>query len=250
MPMTGSQIAKGGFENEQDVAIKFNNWKEDKDAQCWLKIMMYDLNEIESVHAEKIGQKGFKSDINVVIKINLKKKQLETVENIQVKLVSSNNRGFNQVEKRKVDFYTEQWHLTPQIKKLLKLYDGEISPRKNGRSSKRMFVDEFSEKEQTELKDFLQKHFVMIISDIIRGRGRFAAEWTLVINKFKDTYKWKLLAVNEAISIYAGDGKVSFTPYGNIKLGLITLQRKGGDRGMDSANMLQFKVNPLDLFDE
>ena len=120
MPMTGSQIAKGGFENEQDVAIKFNNWKEDKDAQCWLKIMMYDLNEIESVHAEKIGQKGFKSDINVVIKINLKKKQLETVENIQVKLVSSNNRGFNQVEKRKVDFYTEQWHLTPKIKQLLK----------------------------------------------------------------------------------------------------------------------------------
>ncbi len=249
MPMTGSQIAKGGFENEQEVANKFNNWKEDKDAQCWLKIMMYELNEIESVHAEKIGQKGFKSDINVVIKIHIKKKQLETVENIQVKLVSSNTRGFNQIEKRKVDFYTEQWHLTPKIKQLLKLYDGELPPRKKGRSSKRMYVDEFTKEEQTELKSFFQKHFVMIISDVIRGRGRFAAEWTLVINKYEDTYRWKLLAVNEAISIYAGNCMVTFTSNGNIKLGLITLQRKGGDGGKDSANMLQFKVNPLKLFD-
>lgn len=249
MPMTGSQIAKGGFENEQEVANKFNNWKEDKDAQCWLKIMMYELNEIESVHAEKIGQKGFKSDINVVIKIHIKKKQLETVENIQVKLVSSNTSGFNQIEKRKVDFYTEQWHLTPKIKQLLKLYDGELPPRKKGRSTKRMYVDEFTKEEQTELKSFFQKHFVMIISDVIRGRGRFAAEWTLVINKYEDTYRWKLLAVNEAISIYAGNCMVTFTSNGNIKLGLITLQRKGGDGGKDSANMLQFKVNPLKLFD-
>ena len=94
MAMTGSQIAKGGFENEQSVANKFNDWKNDKDAQQWLKIMMYNLDEIEYVHAEKIGQRGYKSDINVVIKIYIKKKHLETVENIQVKLVSSKDKGF------------------------------------------------------------------------------------------------------------------------------------------------------------
>ena len=33
MAMTGSQIAKGGFENEQEVSNKFNNWQTDKDAQ-------------------------------------------------------------------------------------------------------------------------------------------------------------------------------------------------------------------------
>ena len=49
MAMTGSQIAKGGFENEQCVADKFNNWQNDADAQQWLRIMMYNLDEIEYV---------------------------------------------------------------------------------------------------------------------------------------------------------------------------------------------------------
>ena len=56
MSMTGSEIAKGGFNNEQEVADKFNNWKNDLDAQKWLEIMMYNLSEITSVHAEKIGE--------------------------------------------------------------------------------------------------------------------------------------------------------------------------------------------------
>lgn len=248
MAMTGSQIAKGGFQNEQSVADKFNDWKNDKDAQEWLKIMMYNLDEIEYVHAEKIGQKGYKSDINVVIKIYIKKKHLETVENIQVKLVSSKDRGYNQVEKRKVEHYVKDWHISPEIETLLKLYDGELPPRPNSRNPKRMFVDEFTNEEQELLKTFFQKNLIMIISDVIRGRGRFAAEWSLIIQKYDDTYKWKLLAVNEAISIYADDCKAQFTKKGNIRLGTITLQRKGGDNGADTANMLQFKANPLILF--
>lgn len=250
MAMTGSQIAKGGFENEQSVADKFNNWMNDADAQQWLKIMMYNLDDIEYVHAEKIGQKGYKSDINVVIRIYIKKKHLETVENIQVKLVSSENKGYNQVEKRKVEHYVKDWHIIPKVETLLKLYDGELPPRPNSRHPRRMFVDEFTTDEQELLYKFFQKNLIMIISDVIRGRGRFAAEWSLIIQKYEDTYNWKLMAVNEAISIYAGDCKVVFTKKGNIHLGTITLQRKGGDNGADSANMLQFKANPLILFND
>lgn len=248
--MTGSEIAKRGFSNEQEVAGKFNNWKNDTDAQEWLKIMMYSLDEITSVKAEKIGAKGYKSDINVIINVAIKKKsndiELTSVENIQVKLVS-NDIGFNQVEKKKVGQYLETWHIDSEIENLLKLYDGELPPKDGSRDSKRMFVDEFSDEEQAKLKSFLQKNLIMIISDIIRGRGRFAAEWTLVINK-SDGYRWRLIAVNEAISIYAGDCQVKFTDRGNIHLGNITLQRKGGDNGADSANMLQFKANPMILF--
>lgn len=251
MAMTGSEIAKGGFRNEQEVADKFNNWKNDKEAQKWLQLMMYDLNEVEHVYAEKIGQRGFKSDINVSIRILVKRKNkislLESVENIQVKLVSSNN-GFNQVEKKKVVQYEELWHMPQEIITLLKLYDGELKPRAGSRDSKRMFVDEFSDDEREALQDYLQKNIIMIISDVIRGRGRFAAEWTLVIQKNNNEYNWKLMAVNEAIAIYAGDCKVRFTTQGNIRLGNITLQRKGGDNGAESANMLQFKANPMLLF--
>lgn len=110
-----------------------------------------------------------------------------------------------------------------------------------------MFIDEFEQDEQKLLLDFFQKNMIMIISDVIRGRGRFAAEWTLVVNK-SDGYKWKLMAVNEAISIYASDCNARITSNGNIKLGNISLQRKGGDGGADTANMLQFKSNPMILF--
>ena len=50
----GSYTAKGGFENEQDVVIKFNNYQNDKDAQCWLKIMGYDFKRIELLTAVQI----------------------------------------------------------------------------------------------------------------------------------------------------------------------------------------------------
>ncbi|MCE2498670.1 MAG: hypothetical protein J4F28_06760 [Nitrosopumilaceae archaeon] len=40
----------------------------------------------------------------------------------------------------------------------------------------------------------------------------------------------------------------SITQRGNLKLGKITIQRKGGDAGQDTAQMLQFKFSPKDLF--
>jgi hypothetical protein len=43
----GSKTAKDGFKNEKDIVDKFNNWKKDKIAQDWLKIMGYDIKEIE-----------------------------------------------------------------------------------------------------------------------------------------------------------------------------------------------------------
>ena len=39
----GSLTAKGGFRNEEDVAKKFNSWKQDSYAQAWLFEMGYEL---------------------------------------------------------------------------------------------------------------------------------------------------------------------------------------------------------------
>ena len=50
----GSQTAKNGFKNEDEIIFKFNNWKIDKDAKQWLIIMKYNLEEIEFVKAVKI----------------------------------------------------------------------------------------------------------------------------------------------------------------------------------------------------
>ena len=54
--------------------------------------------------------------------------------------------------------------------------------------------------------------------------------------------------INIAINHYS-DGNVEITARGNLKIGRITMQRKGGDAGRDTAKMLQFKVEPTELFD-
>ncbi|GAB4344155.1 MAG: hypothetical protein OHK0038_24310 [Flammeovirgaceae bacterium] len=44
--LRGSQTAKDGFKNEDDIVKKFNNWKNDKDAQTWLVIIKYKLSDM------------------------------------------------------------------------------------------------------------------------------------------------------------------------------------------------------------
>lgn len=48
---------------------------------------------------------------------------------------------------------------------------------------------------------------------------------------------------------FFGSGDIEITKRGSIKIGRITLQRKGGDGGRDTANMLQFKIDPSKLCD-
>jgi hypothetical protein len=43
---------------------------------------------------------------------------------------------------------------------------------------------------------------------------------------------------------YFAEGPVEITRQGNLRIGRITMQRKGGDGGRETARMLQFKINP------
>lgn len=53
--LQGSQTAKNGFKNEDDIVDKFNNWNKDEDAKKWLLIMQYNLEEIEYVIYDSIN---------------------------------------------------------------------------------------------------------------------------------------------------------------------------------------------------
>jgi len=239
----GSKIAKDGFDNEKDIASKFINWKDDIEAQQWLKTMGYDLNNIEYVYAEVLH--GYKTDVQVQVTIKLK--NIIDAQNLQVKLVS-NAKGFNQIDKRWIKNYTEMWEIPENIVKLLKYYTGEIAPYKqNTRDKRRMFMDEFSEQEQNEILEYFEQNKMLIILDIVKGRGKFAAEWILVAQKYEDIFRWILKPINVAINHYS-EGKVEITNRGNLKIGRIGMQRKGGDAGRETANMLQFKVDPIELF--
>ena len=43
---------------------------------------------------------------------------------------------------------------------------------------------------------------------------------------------------------------VKFTERGSLNIGKVTMQRKGGDAGRDTAKMLQFKIDPVNLFED
>lgn len=245
----GSKTAKDGFKNEDFVIQCFNNWENNKLAQNWLKEMEYCLNDIEYIQASKV-KGSFKADVQVEIRITIKLRFITDIQNLQVKLVS-NPQGFNQIDKRWIKSYEEMWKIPKNISKILKHFTGEKSPYiKKPKDERRMFANELKTQDQEDLLNFLQNNKTLIISDILKGRGKLAAEWMLVILKIQgEEIKWALKPINFVLN-YFGNGNVSITPRGSFKIGKITIQRKGGDGGRPTANMLQFKINPCELLDK
>ena len=253
----GSETAKGGFANEKVVAKKFDNWRKDKETQKWLKIMGYNLKKIKKVKAEVLY--GHKTDVQVKVTITLKK--LISVQNLSVKKANS-DADYNQIDKRWVKNYIEMWGIPEDIVILLKIFCGEISPndllkdRKitkqkfdSLRDKRRFFMDEFEDKHKKALITFFKRNKILVLTDIIKGRDKFSADWMLVTkyDVIKDETVWILADINKALNIF-GEGEVEISPRGSLSIGRITLQRKGGDGSKPTGNMLQFKIRPCDLF--
>ena len=71
----------------------------------------------------------------------------------------------------------------------------------------------------------------MIIADILKGRDKLAAAWMLIYIKPENL--WTLLPMSVVINFY-GNGKVRVANRGSIKIGRITMQRKGVDKKYSS----------------
>ena len=235
----GSMIAKNGFVNEEFVIQKFYSFKNDNVASSWLTSMGYSIDNIDSLDAIKLY--GCKSDIQ----LNIHCHDEVFTENIQVKLVSQNS-GYNQIDKRWVGKYVDLWEIPEDVATLLRLFSGETkSDLDNLRDNRRMFMDEFSLEDQDKILNFFENNKKRILADILMGNDEFGANWILVIKKYNNDSL--LISTNDLISYYLGKS-FYISRYGNLKIGDITLQRKGGDRGRVTANMLQFKSNPLKYF--
>jgi hypothetical protein len=254
----GSKTAKAGFQNEDEIRDKFNNWKSDAEARAWLEAMNHQIANVNSVSASK--PHGEKADVEVTVKTN----SGERVERISIKLVSSAN-GFNQIDKRWLKTYAQMWKMPPDVVDALKLFVGETSPRPASRDKRRMYLDELDQNAQQAVVDFFTKNKDEFVSDLLAGDGPHAANWMMVIHRPKtvtrsvsegptsgsdatDKPKWVIRSSADAIKFYS-DGPVELTRAGNLKIGRITMQRKGGDNGRETAKMLQFKINPVQLFD-
>ena len=136
-----------------------------------------------------------------------------------------------------------------EIVTIFKKYTGEIEPTiEKPKDKRRMFANEFSDNEQNTILNWLNENKSFIVSDILKGRGQFSAEWMLVAQKIEENSRWILKPMNFCLNHF-GKGNIEITKQGNFKIGRITMQRKGGDYGRENAKMLQFKINTAELFD-
>jgi len=272
----GSRTAKGGFANEKAIRDKFNNWREDEEAKLWLQIMGYDLSKIDDVKAiliptrikrSDIKKYGFaekdyeelmrfkKADIQVQIRLIICVNNALKVENLSLKKANS-DANYNQVDKRSVDAYKSMWHFDDEIALALKLFTGEVNPSSHQdmlkvspsqlRDSRRVFLTELKDNIVQKIISFFTENKILVVSDILKGRGGFAADWMLVTryNRSNNTTTWILKDINTAMNFF-GQGDVRISPLGSLYIGRITMQRKGGT---PDPTKLQFKIKPCDLF--
>ncbi len=238
----GSNIAKTGLKNEKDIVTKFDNWQTDYDSQKWLEKMGYNSDDIREVKAKTIY--GYKTDVQ--ISITTSNNETKT-ENIQIKLVSG-TKGYNQIDKRWVESYAKLWNVPDNIQTLLKYYSGELKPyREEVKDPRRMYINEFTPNEQKLFLDFFKDNQRAVLSDIFKGQSDYKAEWLLVVQRLNNK-KWILLPIETVINCY-DKNDVFITKNGNLNIGGVTMQRKGGDNGKVTANKLQFKSNPSKLFE-
>lgn len=272
----GSRTAKGGFANEKLIRNKFNNWKKDKEAKIWLKIMGYNLKKIDDVKAIRIPTRmkrsnikkfGFseaeyeelmrfkKTDVQVQIRILIRLNNAFKIENLSLKKANT-DADYNQVDKRWVDTYQEMWKFDDEIASGLKLFTGELVPSglssklkvliSDLRDSRRVFLDELKDTLKKKIIIFFEKNKILIVSDTLKGRGGFSAGWMLVTryNKESDTTTWILKNINSVMNFF-GSGDVRMSPRGSLRIGKITMQRKGGT---PDPTKIQFKIKPCELF--
>lgn len=269
----GSRTAKGGFANEKAICKKFNNWQKDKEANQWLKIMGYEIEKLDSVKAIQIPNKIRKEDLykfnvdktrynefvrfkkaDAQIRIIIKMGNILKIETLSLKKANY-DADYNQIDKRTVEDYQEMWKFDNELALWLKLFTGEIFPKLQLelignvrlRDKRRLFLDEMPEPIQKKIIRFYEKNKILVISDILKGRGGLSANWMLVTrynNKEKST-AWTLKDINVVMNFF-GEGDVIVSPRGSLYIGRITMQRKGGT---PDPTKLQFKFKPCELFE-
>jgi len=268
----GSATAKGGFANERAICGKFNNWRSDSEVKLWLRIMGYDPEKVDSVEAiqiptrmkaEVVKRLGLEEGYEELMKFKKTDAQLRIIitigkiikiENLSLKKANS-DADYNQVDKRWVDSYKEMWGFDEHVAFGLKLFTGEIelasrpevTENKMLRDRRRMFLDEFPERLRDRIADFFSGNKILVVTDILKGRGGLSANWMLVTryNRNNETTTWILKDINTAMNFF-GSGNVEISPRGSLYIGRITMQRKGGT---PDPTKLQFKIKPCQLFE-
>ena len=240
-----SQTALSGFRNEDWVVGQFNSHRSGSCGAGWLDAMGY--RHFSRVCAQTTRRMGFFNKADVLVLVD------DNVEWISVKKFIA---SFNQIDKRRVGVFAEIWKMPDAVTDSLRMYCGEEGYRPSDicesisslRDPRRFFMDELPNGQKEQVVSFLNKKKKKIIRDVMAGRGRAAARWMLAVEERLDAPpRSALVRMDDVVRHYA-EGPALITRTGNLRLGRITIQRKGGDGGKNTAQMLQFKFSPRELF--
>lgn len=242
----GSKIAKNGFQNELDIVDKFNKWQQDAEAKDWLEALGHNPADVTNVQALKLRIPG--SEVKPDLQVNVTSRTKGFSQNrISIKLVS-NLSGSNQIDKRWVETYVQMWNIPDNVASLIKQFTAEESLSISGtRSNKRVYLNEIGLPEQNLVTSFFTMNKQIVLSDIFKGKQPYMADWMMVAQKVSANSRWTIKTMDVAIN-YFGSGIIQITPQGGLAIGKVRVQRKGGDGGRPTANKLQFKINPAELF--
>lgn len=156
--------------------------------------------------------------------------------------------SFSQANRGSIETYVEELGMSYGVAETLRAF-----VQKN-RQGERTMLNEAPASAQDALLDFFRLYQRQIISHVLRGKAKVVlkADWLLLheakdadwVTKIGQRETWHLYPMAKVIDCCCSEAP-SITDRGNLVLGLgLTMQRKGGDGGANTANDLQFKLNP------
>jgi hypothetical protein len=157
--------------------------------------------------------------------------------------------SFGHANRGTLETYVKDLGIPGEVAKTLRSYTTKDD------DGQRVMLNEAPCEDQRELLKFFTQFQRHIVSHILRGKeeSQLKADWMLFHEANDDNWPervgdkqfWHLYSIQAVIDCCCSE-LPEINGNGNLILGLgLTLQRKGGDNGAESANDLQFKINPM-----
>ena len=248
--------ARRGIRTQNRIINAIN--KRDKLGEEIIKFIKNSLGlEFQKCHAEH-GEMGKKADVKISCDDTL---ILISVKEFDVRA------DYNHIERNFVDIYAQRWKMPSDVYEALKLYVGEVDQNGNpisienlereaehlntspGRLSKRRrkLLNQMDKQKIEAIKKFFKENKQKILKEAFLGEEDI--KFFIIAKRDAGKVCYYILPAEKVLSVYESGG-IEITRRGNLKVGEVTLQRKGGDhrtaRGWRnrSASQLQFKIRP------
>jgi len=266
-PEKGSEIAKSGFKNEDNVSKIFNDWKTSPQAKEWLAAMGIKVSKIKVLDSKtsrelKLG--NIKSDVIVTVD--------DKPHGISIKFYTAN---FNQLQRGSVDRISVQLEMPNFVTRAMKKIVGSeghqpqdylkkdelksLKEKRKNRFAKKQFetierhkkllINEFPDDQRTKIRNWFDENKKTIIQILLRGKNPPFPQWFMAVkHKNGKISKTKIVSMGNAIKHFS-KGEICFSDAGVFYICKISMQRKSGDGGRVSGQDLQFKIKPDDIFD-